>query len=496
MMKNLLDSLHISLASAAFLTLASVATAQEIYPLDDFDLATGDDPVGGRFNLWEPGVNRVFQNATGAATYLESEAFGESGNEQMTVTSAAGGYVFTPFRYIGNNLEGPSMDPLYQLLETYPVIEFDVRNNGAASVGIQISINTGDGFEFNVLTGSNLPVAPGTTVTYQFNLGNDATYLALLDAWASDRLDLRILQGTPSGTPSDVTYDNFKLRQAPEPGTLEDYDTVFGYFDQFNLNAVYTIEDLDDDGDNEMRIEISNGGFAMGLRRNFSGANRADDPLIQALQATPTIEMDYINLSSTDPVTIGVVLEQNVVPDEGSDPPSYSWVAFGTLEVAAGESGHYAFDLMSDPLFAQIITDWVAGEGSTLRFRVLQQTEAGIPSLVAWDNFKLSEPLPEEGPLVPGELSLTDIGEVYGYSSFWGYSEFMGTVYLNGSPWVYQAHFGWIYVLSAIAQEDGSTAYWMYQPDLGYMFVRDYLGGFFQYEDSGWMEDNFLDPNP
>lgn len=477
------------------LSLGAASHGEDIYPLDDFDLASGEDPVGGRFDLWEPGVNRLFQNATGAATYLESEAFGISGNEQMTVSTAAGGYVFTPFRYISDNLEGPSADPFFNLLQTYPVIEFKVRNNGDASVGIQLSINTEDGFTYNVISSSNLPVAPGASATYQFELGNDATYHSLLEGWTSGRFDLRILQGTPGGTPSDVTYDDFKLRVAPEEGILEDYDTFLGFFDQFNPNAVYTIADINADGDKEMEIDISVGGFAMGLRKTFASSNRAADPLIQQLLVTPTFEFDYINRSSTDIVTIGVVLEQNVVPDEGSDPPTYSWIAFGSVDIEPGAAGHYAHDLMADPVFSQIVTEWLAGSGSTLRFRVLQQTGGGVPSVVAWDNFQLTEPLPQ-GPLVPGEWTLSDIGSVYGYSEVWGYSIFMGTVYMNNLPWIYHTHFGWIYLISAIPQVGGGTAFWMYNTSLGNIYVIDGYGGFFQWQkNSGWQLDNFLSPN-
>lgn len=477
------STLRQALITSLLASLPFTGFAQDTFPLDNFDLVTGEDPIGGRYNLWQAGVNRLFQNATGAATYVEGEALGISGDEQMTVSFPTGSYVHTPFRYIGDEINGPASDPFFALLNTYPVIEFEVVNNGSASVGIGLSINTDDGFEYNVISAANLSVAPGASATYQFNLGNDSTYLALRDAWTAGRFDLRVLQGTPSGTTSDVTYDNFKLREPPPEGLLEDYDTVLGFFQQFNGNAVYTVGDFDADEDNELKIDIQRGGFAMGLRHVFSGSDRANDTLLLKLQELPEISFDYVNLGD-DLVTIGIVLAST---DSEFLP---AWLAFGSVDVEAGESGTYSFNLFSDAEFSSIIEDWIAGSGTNLQFRILQDTEEGVPSIVVWDNITLSE---ASLPLVPEEWTETVIGDVYGYSGLWGYSPYMGIVYFGNLPWIYQEPFGWMALVGSWSV-DQETYYWFYNDTLGYIYTSDSLEGWFSAQNSAWAWDNFLDP--
>jgi hypothetical protein len=123
---------------------------------------------------------------------------------------------------------------------------------------------------------------------------------------------------------------------------------------------------------------------------------------------------------------------------------------------------------------------------------------------IAFDGFALDwGPVAEvsvaEGSagLTPNQWNLTDLGWVYGYTPEWGYSIFMGTVYMANLPYVYQVDFGWFYMSAAIPISGGTT-YWFYSSSLGWVFVNDTYGGFFQAEfnNPAWSFDNFLSPNP
>ena len=96
--------------------------------------------------------------------------------------------------------------------------------------------------------------------------------------------------------------------------------------------------------------------------------------------------------------------------------------------------------------------------------------------------------------LVPAQWNLTSIGWVYGYTANWGYSVFMGFVYMQGN-YIYQIPFGWMYLFSSTPIQGGGTYYWFYSSTLGWIYVNDTFGGFFQAENNGWAYDNFLDPN-
>jgi len=469
---------------ASFFVLPSLLCSQAEFDLDDFDLATGDDPIGGRFNVWEPGLNRVFQNISAnqsTATYVESEAFEESGNEQLTVTTTSGGFVFTALRYIGDNIEGPANDPLFSLLETYPVIEFEVKNEGAENVSIQLFINTNDGFEYNGIDGSGLVVLPGNTATYRFNLGDDPTYQSLASAWQSGNFDLRIIQSTSSGTPSKVSYDDFRLVEAVEVEgkiVLEDYDNFSGFFDQFNgNNATYSTADHDSDGDEELEIAFSKDGFNMGLSRNL----QRGDPWFDDLEQYPGFYFHYANLSD-GPVTLGVVLANDGVLEK--------WPSFGAVSVAAGESGVYAYDLGNDPDFRAAIAVWNGGAGNWMRLRILQSTEDGLLGTVVFDDIEMG-PVPPV--LMEGTWNDVEIGSVYGYSDVWGYSEFLGTVHFGNLPWVYQHPLGWMYLVGSYTEEGvEGTSYWFYSEDLGYVYTNSTWDGGYQAQNNDWQVGNFL----
>jgi hypothetical protein len=93
--------------------------------------------------------------------------------------------------------------------------------------------------------------------------------------------------------------------------------------------------------------------------------------------------------------------------------------------------------------------------------------------------------------LLVGEWNNTLIGEVYGYSPDWGYSPFMGEVWITDSSWVYQSETGWSHVTSVAGGFNGGTAYWLYNSDLGWLYTVDTFDG--QYWDFGAGEyRNFL----
>jgi hypothetical protein len=99
--------------------------------------------------------------------------------------------------------------------------------------------------------------------------------------------------------------------------------------------------------------------------------------------------------------------------------------------------------------------------------------------------------------LTPDTWNLTDIGWVYGHTPEWGFSLFMGFVYMADLPYVYQIDFGWFFLANA-TPVSGGTSFWFHNQSLGWVFAIDSYGGFFQAEfnDPAWSYDNFLNPNP
>ena len=96
--------------------------------------------------------------------------------------------------------------------------------------------------------------------------------------------------------------------------------------------------------------------------------------------------------------------------------------------------------------------------------------------------------------LTVGEWNLTDIGWVFGYTPEWGYSTFMGFVYMGYLPWIYQVPFGYMALVQATPSGSG-TIFWFYSPTMGWVFADDTFGGFFQSENADWAYNNFLNPN-
>ena len=93
--------------------------------------------------------------------------------------------------------------------------------------------------------------------------------------------------------------------------------------------------------------------------------------------------------------------------------------------------------------------------------------------------------------LVPGQWNYTPVANIYGHTENWGYSTFMGNVCMN-YPWVYQLSFGWLY---HFLTGEGGDAFYLYNLELGWIYVDINHGGWFYYNDgSGWELDNFLNP--
>jgi hypothetical protein len=121
----------------------------------------------------------------------------------------------------------------------------------------------------------------------------------------------------------------------------------------------------------------------------------------------------------------------------------------------------------------------------------------GIPDLDNDGIPDISDGEVSGGGLTPNDWNLTEIGWVYGYTPEWGYSLWMGFVYMANLPYIYQIDFGWFY-LSTADPIAGGTTFWFYSQTLGWVFVNDTFGGFFQAEfnNPAWSFDNFLSPNP
>ncbi|MGC9452227.1 MAG: hypothetical protein ACP5I4_12365 [Oceanipulchritudo sp.] len=99
------------------------------------------------------------------------------------------------------------------------------------------------------------------------------------------------------------------------------------------------------------------------------------------------------------------------------------------------------------------------------------------------------------GPLTADAWNDTAIGPVWGYSDNWGWSGFMGNVNFSADPWIHQDPFGYFYPAGSFATGEG-TAYWMYNPDLDWVYAADDKDGLFQSSGNGFDWDNFLAPRP
>lgn len=80
--------------------------------------------------------------------------------------------------------------------------------------------------------------------------------------------------------------------------------------------------------------------------------------------------------------------------------------------------------------------------------------------------------------LTVGEWNFTDISWVYGYTPQWGYSLFMGFVYMD-LPWIYQINHGWTYLSGSFALNPEGLGFYMYNATDGWIYTQDNYGGFY-----------------
>jgi hypothetical protein len=104
----------------------------------------------------------------------------------------------------------------------------------------------------------------------------------------------------------------------------------------------------------------------------------------------------------------------------------------------------------------------------------------GIPDLDNDGIPDISDGEVEAGGLTLGIWQFTDIGWVYGLTPEWGYSFFMGYVYMADLPYVYQVDIGWLYLATSTP-----PTYWFFNLDLGWIFVDDGNGGWYQFDPFG-----------
>lgn len=344
-------------------------------------------PASGQGILEDYDPTAGFWTEVGAETYTTSD-FEPDGDNELRADIAAGGFK----QVLRKSLQATDRanDALLLEINASGIFAFDYVNASAT-----------DGVTLGVYIASDLPVAGFITVdsifiaagasgTYSVNLLENSVWNDAITEWLSGAgsfLNVRILQTTTAGTASSVVYDDFRLITPPPLGTLEDYDTLFGYFQQFNTTlATYAEGDFNSDGDNELKIDIPGGGYQMGLRRIFQGSDRANDPFLLAIQDNPYFSYEYENLSATHDVTIAVVLRTNWLPGDQ---------VFGQITVPAGGSGTLGVDLLADSTvagsgktFAEVINEWVTGSGTSLQFRLLQ---SGTASSLLYDNHRLGE---------------------------------------------------------------------------------------------------------
>ncbi len=94
-----------------------------------------------------------------------------------------------------------------------------------------------------------------------------------------------------------------------------------------------------------------------------------------------------------------------------------------------------------------------------------------------------------------GVWNLTDLGYVLGGTATVGYSPYLGWISVANYPNVYQFTMGeWLQVVSTPIAPD--TAYWMSNPNFGWIYTHSNWGGFFFHGSAGRTANNFLSPNP
>jgi hypothetical protein len=152
----------------------------------------------------------------------------------------------------------------------------------------------------------------------------------------------------------------------------------------------------------------------------------------------------------------------------------------------------------NDP-WIQVLAESTEGQGSGKVFFSLSKNETGATRQgqinIGGRLFTVDQdPFVSGVALIPNQWNLTEIGYVYGYTENWGYSIFMGFVYLEAYPWIYQSNFSWLYKLGSSPLDGGGTSFWFYNSELGNIYVADNEGGWFRSQNTGWAWNNFLNP--
>lgn len=424
----------------------------DAHVLDNFDDITGGiDP----FN-----PNAVF-------TTLDAD---EDGDDELRVEFADAGFNM-PLRIVFQGANRGEDPVLSRVVDGLPVFAFDYANlSDDAGAGIGLILEN-DILE-NWLPLETVAAEAGDNGRYAFNLMEDPEAASLINRWLEGEgtlLRLRVVQD--SEAPSLMAYDDFQLAAAPSiPNeddrlVIENFDDTTGELEPFNVNnATYETDDFDADGNDEMKISFADGGFNMGLRRRILRS----DEFLEDLEANPGFYFEYTNLSD-EPVTIGLAFANDFYGN---------WPALGTIDVAGGESGTFAFDLWNNEEFQDLLAQWVGGAGSFLQLRILQDTEAEVSSEVVFDEFALGEAPAPQLPIdvVMGDWNRDpDLGWVWGYDSEWAYSLQMGMVYYASFPWVYQGTEGWFY----FALRASDVLVYMYSPSYGWVLSTEENVGWF-----------------
>lgn len=430
--------------------LAVTPVLQATYLMDDFDDTTGF------FNQFNP--NAVY-------TAADSDSSGEN---ELQVDVAGGGFAYILRHFM--RTEERNTDPFLNALVDNPVFVFSYENlsqTDGVTVLLTIQFEPGDAW---VNVGA-LSIGPGGKGTYVYDLGNDPDMAASVADWlagSGTAFGIRIVQQTLAGTPSSVRYDDIRLEPASFLGDdfllLENFDDLTGYFQQYNPNATYTVEDTNGDGDNELKIEFANSGYNMNLRHGLPRT----DPLFGQIEENPAFYFDVENLSTTDPVTVAVLFANGGL--------SESWPALGSLIVEPGESVQFAHNLKEDPFYQDLSSRFLAGEGEWVQIRLVQLTDSGIPSSIAIDNIGLG-PAPVEAPAL--DVVMDDwnrdgnIGWVYGLADGWAYHREAGFLYYSEFPWVYLAAYGWV----GFGTRASDTEIFFHSPVDGWLMVSELRKG-------------------
>lgn len=176
---------------------------------------------------------------------------------------------------------------------------------------------------------------------------------------------------------------------------------------------------------------------------------------------------------------------------------------YGTFAAGAGNETGWAVDnvLLTDCL--QVVSESIGIVGPDQTFSLNPaNTDSGLlqARCLAWGG------RPQEwGPTLAlsptNNLSVAPaignwdkdprLGWLFGVDNTWSYHPQIGYLHLGSFPWIFQSNFGW----SFFVNRPSAFGIWLFDADLGYLFVDERNGGWFQYEPfsaSDW--DNFLSP--